>query len=129
MSRRPFHFLILTKSTDVGQQPDTGLSKSQCTHSSLPRVGKITTERRIKTKWRHALRHPKLATYRKEVEALDESHIKFARQDRLRKMDEINERGSIEQKRVFLKQVLVKRKKGILPVFYSKKKERYQMPW
>lgn len=82
---------------------------------------KTITERRIKTKWRHALRHPKLAAYRKEVEALDESHIKLARQDRLREMDEINERGSIEQKRVFLEHVLVKRNKGILPMFYSKK--------
>lgn len=82
---------------------------------------KTITERRIKTKWRHALRHPKLAAYRKEVEALDGSHIKLARQDRLREMDELNERGSIEQKRVFLEHVLVKRKKGILPMSYSKK--------
>ena len=57
---------------------------------------RFLTERRIKTKWRHTLRYPNLVAYQKEVEALDESHIKFALQDRLKEVDQIDKHGSIE---------------------------------
>jgi hypothetical protein len=54
------------------------------------------TERRIRTKWRHAVRHPDLAAYRKKVEAMDQSNIKLGLEDRLKEIDEIDKRGSIE---------------------------------
>ena len=50
---------------------------------------------------------------------MDESHIKLARQDRLKEVDEIDKHGYIEQKRVCLANFLVRRKYGILPMFYS----------
>ena len=65
------------------------------------------------------MRHPNLAAYRKEVKALDESHIKLAYQDRLKEVDEIDKHESIEQKRVCLVNCLVRRTYGILPMFYS----------
>lgn len=80
---------------------------------------KIITQRRIKTKWRHAMRHLDLAAYREKVDGMNESNIKLRLQDRLKNMDEIDKKGSIEQKSDFLESFLVHGQKGILPPFYS----------
>jgi hypothetical protein len=79
------------------------------------------TEQRIRTKWRHAMRHLDLIAYRKKVEAMDGSNIKLGLEDRLKEIDEIDKRGSIEQKNICLKNVLTGSKNGILPKFYSTK--------
>ncbi|KAH7019754.1 hypothetical protein EDB80DRAFT_887361 [Ilyonectria destructans] len=82
------------------------------------RVRAVTIQQ-IRTKWRHAMRHPNLAAYRKDVEAMEESNVKLYFQDRLRIIDEIDERGSIEQKQNCLTRVLTHLQHGILPKFYS----------
>ena len=50
---------------------------------------------------------------------MDESNIKLRLQDRLKNMDEIDKKGSIEQKSSFLESFPVHGQKGILPPFYS----------
>ncbi|KAJ3526570.1 hypothetical protein NM208_g11126 [Fusarium decemcellulare] len=80
---------------------------------------KIITQRRVQTRWRHAMRHPNLTAYRKTVDAMNESNIKLRLQDRLKNMDEIDKKGSIEQKKRCLEGFLAHGQKGILPGFYS----------
>ena len=82
---------------------------------------RAVTRQRIRTKWRHAMRHPNLAAYRKDVEATEESNVRLYFQDRLRIIDEIDERGSIEQKKNCLTWVLTDPQHGILLRFYSVK--------
>ncbi|KAF4471029.1 zinc finger 76 (expressed in testis) [Fusarium albosuccineum] len=80
---------------------------------------KIITQRRVQTRWRHAMRHPDLTAYRKTVDAMNESNIKLRLQDRLKNMDEIDKKGSIEQKKRCLEYFLSHGQRGILPRFYS----------
>lgn len=54
-----------------------------------------------------------------DVEAMKDSHVKLYFQDRLRIINEIDERGSIEQKKNCLARVLTHPQHGILPKFYS----------
>jgi hypothetical protein len=80
---------------------------------------RAVTRQQVKTKWRDAMMHPNLANYRNSIEASKESNTKLYFQDHLRIIDEINERGSIEQKKNCLARVLTHPQHGILPKFYS----------
>ena len=68
--------------------------------------------------WRHAMRHPLLIAYRKKVEAMDHAGFKLFHEDRLKEIDEIGRRGTLEQKKKCLKNI-TDPKTGILPRFYS----------
>ena len=80
---------------------------------------RAAARQRTRTKWRHAMRHPNLAAYRTDVEAMEESNVKLYFQDRLKIIDEIDERGSIAHKKNCLNRVLTHPQHGILPKFYS----------
>src|SRR5271154_2843765 len=79
---------------------------------------KVITNRRVRTRWRHAMRHPLLIAYRKKVEAMDHAGFKLFHEDRLKEIDEIGRRGTLEQKKKCLKNI-TDPKTGILPRFYS----------
>lgn len=79
---------------------------------------KAITDRRVRTRWRHAMRHPLLVAYRKKVEAMDHAGLKLFHEDRLKEIDEIGKRGTLEQQRKCLKNI-TDPKTGILPRFYS----------
>jgi hypothetical protein len=66
---------------------------------------KVITDRRVRTRWRHAMRRPLLVAYRKKVEAMDHAGFKLFYEDRLKEIDEIGKRGTLEQKRKCLKNI------------------------
>jgi hypothetical protein len=79
---------------------------------------KVITDRRVRTRWRHAMRHPLLVAYRKKLEAIYHAAFTVFHEDRLKEIDEIGKRGTLEQKRKCLKNI-TDPKTGILPRFYS----------
>lgn len=79
---------------------------------------KVITDRRVRTRLRHAMRHPLLVAYRKKVEAMDHAEFKLFHEDRLKEIDDIGKRGALEQKRKCLLNITDPRA-GILPRFYS----------
>jgi hypothetical protein len=80
---------------------------------------KINSNKRIRTKWRHAMKDPLFVAYRKKVEAMGLEGRNFQHIDRLQKIDEIDQTGTLEQKEMCLTTVICKRGSGILPHFYS----------
>ena len=75
-------------------------------------------DRRVRTRWRHATRHSLLVAYRKKVEAMNHVGLKLFHEDRLKEINEIGKRGTLEQKRKCLNN-MINSKTGILPRFYS----------
>jgi hypothetical protein len=94
--------------------------KCPAIRDKIIRTRKATSNERIRTKWRHAMRDPLFLAWREKVEVLPpEGNTNQSRIDRLREIDEINKRGTIEQKRRCLKDFLCNSRRGILPRFYS----------
>jgi hypothetical protein len=74
-----------------------------------------TGNKRTRTRWRHAMRDPLTAAYRRDVIAMPTGALKTFAEKRLRHIDDIDKTGTIEQKWKCLKDVICK---TFLP-FYS----------
>jgi hypothetical protein len=81
---------------------------------------KATQDKRTRTKWRHALRHPLFVAYPKRVEAMlpEGNNLRYI--DRLETIDAIDKTGTIEQKKRCLRNLILDGSSAILPKFYRK---------
>jgi hypothetical protein len=75
-----------------------------------------TGNKRTGTRWRHAMRDPLTAAYRRDVIAMPTGALKTFAEKGLSHIDDIDKTGSIDQKRKCLKDVICK---TFLPVLYS----------
>jgi len=116
---------------ETGQELRNVLSKAQSALHSDPVLGPLRRaqmadlqrsiwDKRTRTKWRHAMRHPLMAAYRQRLNSLDitKRERNFIRK-RLNRIDEINKSGTTLEMRQFLLDVIcAKKNKWIVPPFY-----------
>src|SRR2546423_798459 len=115
--RGPARRAQLSKSQrEVSNDPIRGPATQAKRLSSL----KVTSDRRVRTKWRHALRHPLFLAYRERVNAMPPEGTRHRHKDRLRQIDAIDKAGTTEQKRKCLRNIIFNGKSAILPHFYRK---------
>jgi hypothetical protein len=80
---------------------------------------KVSSDKRTRTKWRHALRDPLFVAYREKVGAMLREGNNLRHIDRLQEIDEINKTGTIKQKKC-LRNVTFNGRSAILPRFYRR---------
>jgi hypothetical protein len=81
---------------------------------------KVSSDKRTRTKWRHALRDPLFVAYREKVGAMLPEGNNLRHIDRLQGIDAINKTGTIKQKKRCLRNVIFNGRSAILPRFYRK---------
>ena len=81
---------------------------------------KVSSDKRTRTKWRHALRDPLFVAYREKVGAMLREGNNLRHVDRSQEIDAINKTGTIKQKKRCLRNVIFNGRSAILPRFYRK---------
>ena len=76
--------------------------------AKMSRTKQAVGDKSTRTKWRHAIIDPLLAADRRDVIVMPTGLLKTFAEKRLRHIDHIDKKGTIEQKRKFLKDVICK---------------------
>jgi hypothetical protein len=89
----------------------------------------VSSDKRTRTKWRHALRDPLFVAYPEKVGATLREGNNLRHVDRLQEIDKLNKTGTIKQKKC-LRNAIFNGRSAILRRFYSKgcAEDRFRYP-